>query len=130
VTDKLASVLRDFALGFGGRAGLAIDVGIDTKINRGSDQVVMPLIRIFQESLTNVYRHAEADSVKVRLDVSNGWIDLKIQDDGIGIAADHIMTENGGLGLRGMCDRIERLGGTLKIDGDAGTCVCATIPIA
>ena len=125
----LATVLTNFALGFGGRAGVSIDVSIDKKVNAVPNHLAIPLLRVCQEALTNVHRHAKASSVKVKLDVADSAIELEICDDGVGFSPRD--AQGGfalGIGLSGMRERIERLGGSLHIDGDRGTCLKARIP--
>ena len=83
-SQGLATVLRNFAEGFGGRAGITVDVSVDRKVNTAPNQLAVPLLRICQEALTNVHRHAKASAVAVKLDVRDGTIDLTISDDGVG----------------------------------------------
>jgi signal transduction histidine kinase len=79
------------------------------------------------ESLANVAKHAGASSVTVDVSRMNGQVVIEIVDDGIG-GAD---TERGS-GLRGLADRVEALGGRLRIwsPGGGGTRVRAEIPCA
>jgi signal transduction histidine kinase len=79
------------------------------------------------EALTNVAKYAEASAAEVTLRCQNGWAAIAIADDGIGGAR----TEAGS-GLRGLCDRVEALGGrlTLASEPGAGTTVCACVPVA
>jgi signal transduction histidine kinase len=85
--------------------------------------------RICQEALTNVARHAEATSVRVRVNQVNGELLLEIQDDGKGITAEQL-TDSGSLGLLGMCERARSLGGRLEIAArpDQGTTVTLRLP--
>ena len=124
----LATVLSNFALGFGGRAGVSVDVSIDKKVNAAPNHLAIPLLRVCQEALTNVHRHAKATSVNVRLDVAESSIELEICDDGVGFAPKG-STSAFGIGLAGMRERLERLGGSLQIDSDRGTCLKVMIPL-
>ena len=124
----LATVLRNLAMGFGGRAGVSVDVSIDKKVNRAPNALAIPLLRVCQEALTNVHRHAKATSVKVRLDVLDSVIKLEICDDGVGLASKNSQSIFG-IGLSGMKERMERMGGRLEVHGDRGTCVLAVVPI-
>ena len=88
------------------------------------------LFRIFQEALTNIARHAEAQLIEVTLEAASEVVTLCIQDDGRGIEAREI----GGLhalGLLGMRERATRLGGAFDIQGVAGqgTTVTVSIPV-
>lgn len=87
------------------------------------------LYRIAQEALANVIRHANASEVKVSLAVLDGEVVLEVRDDGVGVAADRIGPES--LGVVGMRERAELLGGTVAIDGrpGGGTVLTATLPL-
>ncbi|MBF0158648.1 MAG: sensor histidine kinase [Magnetococcales bacterium] len=88
------------------------------------------LFRIAQESLTNVVRHAGASHAVVTLREEQGFIVLKISDDGCGIAVERVQ-DTGSFGLTGMRERAERLGGRVSVTTTiaGGTCVTARIPV-
>jgi signal transduction histidine kinase len=86
--------------------------------------------RIFQETLTNVIRHAGATEVTVRLREGDDHIMLEVKDNGRGITREEL-TNPKSLGLLGMRERAELLGGMLRIQpitGGGGTRVTVTIP--
>jgi len=89
------------------------------------------LFRIFQESLTNVARHAEATKVEISLNKQNGYISLEISDDGRGVTKEKISSPTS-LGLLGMRERAYAFGGDVKIESDdgQGTMVRVQIPIS
>jgi PAS domain S-box-containing protein len=89
------------------------------------------LFRIFQETLTNVARHANATEVNVRLARENGHFVLEVRDNGKGISEDQL-AEGGSLGILGMRERALLLGGELTIHGEPGrgTAVRVRIPAA
>lgn len=78
------------------------------------------LFRIFQETLTNVARHAQARSVWASLTQVNDTIRLRVQDDGKGIS-DSQQVDRKSLGLLGMKERAFLAGGRLRITGGPGT---------
>jgi signal transduction histidine kinase len=78
------------------------------------------LFRIFQETLTNVARHADATQVDMRLDEENGNLILEVRDNGKGISEEQASAGTS-LGILGMRERILLLGGTLTISGTPGT---------
>ncbi len=88
------------------------------------------LFRIFQETLTNVARHAEASQINARLSYENNSLCLQIHDNGKGITANEI-EHNRSLGLVGMRERALLLGGTFSIAGSpgAGTTITVQIPL-
>lgn len=87
------------------------------------------IFRIFQESLTNIMRHAKANNVEAELSEEDENIILKVQDDGIGIQWDN-NNHSKSLGILGMRERSEFLGGDISfIDREqSGTTVILTIP--
>jgi signal transduction histidine kinase len=80
------------------------------------DEHKICLFRIVQEALNNVCRHANADSVKITLETSSGWVSAMIEDDGRGFRPG----QTKGLGLIGMQERVAALGGTLGIHSEPG----------
>jgi two-component system sensor histidine kinase DesK len=76
-----------------------------------------------REAVTNVVRHARAQTCSLRLEQKNGSCCLEIKDDGRG------SLQNEGNGLRGMRERVEMLGGTLKRDSRSGTRLTITLPL-
>jgi two-component system sensor histidine kinase DesK len=76
-----------------------------------------------REGVTNVVRHARATNCKLHIEQNNGTCRLEIADDCQGFAT----TE--GNGLRGMRERVEMLGGTLKRTNKSGTIIVITLPL-
>jgi len=77
------------------------------------------LFRIFQETLTNVARHADARNIYAKLDLIDEWVTLRVTDDGRGIPAGKIK-DSESLGLLGMHERASAWGGRLTIEGSPG----------
>ncbi|MGA8761267.1 MAG: sensor histidine kinase [Candidatus Sulfotelmatobacter sp.] len=76
-----------------------------------------------REAVTNVMRHAQARTCRLRLEQQSGYCRLEIADDGRGGA------QHEGNGLRGMRERVEMLGGTLQRDTGTGTRLIITLPL-
>jgi PAS domain S-box-containing protein len=87
------------------------------------------VFRIFQEALTNVLRHAQATRIDVSLDADDDEVILRIQDNGRGILESE-RTGFQSLGLLGMRERAELIGGSLEIMGvqGVGTTVVLRVP--
>jgi PAS domain S-box-containing protein len=87
------------------------------------------LFRIFQETLTNVARHADASEVQVRLAQEDGDLTLGVHDNGKGIAEDKL-SDRDSLGILGMRERALLLGGELAIitAPEKGTTVSVRVP--
>lgn len=92
-------------------------------------EIETALYRVVQEALTNVVRHAEASHVDVILERRDAQIVLIVEDDGIGFDAEHA-AEQGRLGLVGMRERAQMLGGTWTIESraGAGTTIVVEVP--
>ncbi len=88
------------------------------------------LYRIVQEAMTNVLRHAEAGRVDVLLERRGDQVVVVIEDDGVGFDLDAAL-QSGRLGLLGMRERAEMLGGSLVIESDAGegTTIVVEVPV-
>jgi signal transduction histidine kinase len=88
------------------------------------------LFRIMQESLSNVLRHSNADTVWVELIVDGHWLLMSIIDNGKGISDLEVLGSRS-FGLMGMHERAYILGGNVNIHGKEGkgTNVSTRIPI-
>lgn len=108
--------------------------GVETVFNHDEDEIILPdtfntgLFRIFQESLTNVARHANAKRVKVTLKMKEDHLVLNITDDGNGFNKQ--IENKHTLGILGMKERTFMMGGTyhIKSSPGKGTSVMVTIP--
>ncbi|MCW1243020.1 sensor histidine kinase [Pseudomonas sp. SAICEU22] len=84
------------------------------------EEMTVAAFRITQEAITNILRHAQAKNLLVRLQRLPEGLTLVISDDGQGfVPADHPARE-GQRGMAGMSERVEQLGGTLKVVSEAG----------
>ena len=76
----------------------------------------------------NVHRHAGASRVRIRAREREGWLEISILDDGVGITA---TPRRHGVGIPGMQSRLRQSGGSLQIRcGRRGTLVVARVPLA
>jgi signal transduction histidine kinase len=87
------------------------------------------VFRIFQETLTNIARHADAKKVCVNLTTSNGTVTMRVDDDGKGIDLRKIRQTHS-LGILGMQERSRLIGAKLDISGvpGGGTSIELRIP--
>jgi len=101
---------------------------------RLSPETETALYRIVQEALTNVARHAQADSVSVLIENRGGSVTLIVDDDGKGFDVERVMgsgPHERNLGLYGMRERASLLSGTLTLESTpgVGTAVFVEIPL-
>ena len=91
----------------------------------------MTVLRIVQEALTNVVRHAQATQVQVSIRLVDDMIQLTIQDNGVGIAEEQGTIRHDSHGLKIMRERAEAVGGTMNVSSSpgTGTRIEASIPI-
>jgi PAS domain S-box-containing protein len=131
----LVSALRWYAAGFTERSGINVDLELLESLERLPLDTETALFRIVQESLINIHRHAGSETALIRLRREARTLVLEIADRGEGIpnaALKHIMSGGGGagVGIAGMRERMEQLGGRLGItSSDQGTTVRAQLPL-
>jgi signal transduction histidine kinase len=118
---------------YGKRSQVKVSLRIEEPIARLPRGVELALFRVLQESLTNVYRHAAAQSVDVRILCDDGHVTLTVADDGKGIPLDVLARFKGGaapgIGLGGMRERLAEFGGEIKVESSSGgSVVQAVIP--
>jgi two-component system sensor histidine kinase UhpB len=92
-------------------------------------ELATAVFRIFQETLTNIAKHANAATVKVNFAVADDEVKLEVSDDGSGLDPD-ALSKPDSFGLRGMRERVTELSGTLDIASSpgAGTTLKLTLP--
>lgn len=121
--------------GFSKRSGISVKAEIANSKQRLPRSTEIALFRVLQESLTNVHRHSGAAEAFVRFERQPDAVILEIIDFGKGITAERLLLLNGvssetGVGLAGMRERLDELGGKLEIESDArGTSMRATVPL-
>jgi signal transduction histidine kinase len=118
---------------YGKRGQVRVSLIVDEPFKRLPKEIEMALFRVLQESLTNVYRHANAKSVDVRILCHDGHVTLSVADDGKGIPDEVLaMFRRGaapGIGLAGMRERLAEFGGELRVEASGGgSIVAAVIP--
>jgi len=131
----LKSAISWYVDGFTQRSGIRTSLDMSSEFERLPRDAELAMFRVLQESLTNVHRHSGSSEARIRLFVNNGMASLEIQDRGKGLPpgvlehGSHGSIGHFGVGLRGMSERLQHLGGRLEIlSTDSGTTVVATVP--
>ncbi len=108
------------------RAAVPVDLSVDLD-ERLPEPVEVAAYYVVAESLTNIGKHAHATTASVAITRDHDKVVVEVVDDGIGGA-----DTEGGTGLRGLADRVEALGGRLRIwtPHGGGTRVVAEVPCA
>jgi signal transduction histidine kinase len=116
LTDALAALAKD----------LPLPVDLTVAGARLPQRVAVAAYFVCAEALANVAKHAAAAHVAVAVTVGDGQLRVEIADDGVGGA-----NPRRGSGLRGLADRVETLGGTLRVESvpGRGTRLAAEIPL-
>ena len=127
---SLAEYLRKYRLQTSVRADLVVSDGADGV--RLSPAAEVQLLRIIQEALTNVRKHAQATQTWVRFETQNGWVRVTVADNGRGFDLQALTTRPGfTFGLQNMRERAGTVGGTFDIrsDPEGGTQVVVKMPL-
>ncbi len=131
--DGLSLTLRDFIHGFARRADLTVRVRIDPAIDAADANVCWATLRVTQEALANIRRHAQATKISVEVRAEGDRLRLRISDNGIGLpkAKSANARPKLGVGIPGMQARVQQLGGELSVTGGRkGMTVLAAMPLA
>ncbi|MCK1392456.1 ATP-binding protein [Bradyrhizobium sp. 1] len=137
MAQGLKATIECYAYGFAARTSLRVGIDIDASVDQLSYESQRSLLRVVQEGLTNIFRHARATEVKIVVEATNGQLRLTISDNGRGFpvrrARDRNSAMSMGVGIPAMRARLRQLGGTLQIRSDpetphSGTTLCAAFP--
>jgi len=115
----LVAALHEVAQAITQRGNLILHWQVDATIGTLPPLVEQALYRVAQEALENVVRHAEAQQVTVTLAMEEQALLLAVQDDGVGFAVEQLTKDEPGQrhwGLQGIHERIQLLGGTVRIE--------------
>jgi signal transduction histidine kinase len=115
---QLRGSLRRLALGFEEATGIAVHQALPEEIPPLPSARRVALYRAAQEALTNVQRHSQARQAWLALMVQDEQVVLVVSDDGAGFPAGPI--DEGSFGLRGLRERVVRLGGELILESRTG----------
>ena len=110
----LADALEALARGWREtRSDVDIDLALDGARGDIDETTALTAYRVAQEGLTNAFRHSGASRILLCVRRDGDVLSVEVSDDGAGLARKAV---NGGLGLRGMAERVEALGGKLRIE--------------
>jgi PAS domain S-box-containing protein len=138
-TELRPSILDDFGLvdalewqaaEFEKRTGISCKVSSFINEHLSNKKIEITLFRVFQESLTNVVRHAKARHVVAEFLKQKNTINFIIKDDGVGMDMDKVKGEQT-LGLVGMKERVLMVNGTFNVTSEigSGTIVTVSVPL-
>ncbi len=112
----LIPALRTYIKAYSEKFNIDIDFQATGLKGRLPDNMEVAYYRIVQEALTNIFKHSGATSVWISIKSEDGLVVVTIKDNGSGFDMDEVMkSEDRGLGLFGMKERMFTIGGELKI---------------
>ncbi len=140
VYELRPSILDDLGLGPAVRwyadtyvrpAGLQPEIHVGDLGDRVSAELETVAFRIIQEAATNTLRHAQASKMEVRVDIRGDALLVMVRDDGVGFDPDDNSGDRRTLGLHGMRERAQLVGGSLQVLSvpGVGTTILARLPL-
>jgi signal transduction histidine kinase len=125
----LIPAVRQYIDGISEKHNLPIHLDVPPLTNRLPGDIETALYRIIQEALANIIHHAKATQANVRIEVEDGHVRAYVNDDGVGFNMDEALASER-LGLFGMRERAEMLGGsfTIRSEPGCGTRISMEIP--
>jgi two-component system, NarL family, sensor kinase len=129
----LPVALRWYAEGLAERSGMKISVNIPDNLGRFGRDMELMMFRLVQECLTNIHRHSGSQTADITMWSNSREVGLDVRDQGKGIPAERlasIQAQGGGVGIRGMRERIHAFHGVMEIESNTGgTRISFRIPI-
>jgi len=124
----LSQALQDLASEVTSHSGLTIHCMCGKEVDRLSSTTAEVIWRVAQEALTNVEKHARATEVHLAAAMTVDAVTLTIRDNGVGLPPE-ALNRPSHYGIRGMHERVEGLGGTMKMQSSGGVTVEVELPI-
>jgi two-component system NarL family sensor kinase len=137
LTDGLKITIEQFVNGFSSRTSLQTSLEIAPEVDELSYERQRAVLRVIQEALMNVFRHAQATQVKVAMETKDTHFKLRVTDNGRGMPINQARSGpkaiSFGVGIPAMRARLRQAGGTLEIHSSSatrgrGTTLCAELP--
>lgn len=131
----LAAALRSYTDDFTARTELPVELRVKGNERRLSPEIELAFFRVAQEALTNAWKHAQTPKVEVSLQFDEEAVKLTVADRGRGFEVPErlgVLAEAGHFGLMGMHERLELVGGTLRVASEPGqgTTIAARVPLS
>lgn len=125
----LFSTLEAYLKNFQANTGIQTRLLLPEELPSLSKDAQTNLFRIFQEALNNIEKHAKASRATIEFETVLQKLSMTVRDDGKGFSAQGKRARRKHLGIAGMRERAELLGGKLKIDSEAGRGTVITLQI-
>ena len=127
----LAAGIRQLVKRFRQAFPARVNLRIAPHLGRLSRETEFIAYRLVQECLNNIAKHSQASHINLRLNSTDGLLELDVEDNGIGFDVGAALEKRDSFGLAGMRERVALLGGRLEIQGrpNRGTRISAELPI-
>jgi two-component system sensor histidine kinase UhpB len=128
----LVAALEWYSREYAGRLDAVVDFATEGLAERLAPEVELVVYRVVQEALTNIARHASASRAAIRLVFEEAAVEATVEDNGRGFdLTEATSSRERGLGLFGMRERVELIGGTFNITTrpGAGTSIRIRVPV-
>ena len=130
--EGLKAAISLYVRGLAERSGLDIAFDISEGFGRLPRDMELAVFRLVQECLTNIHRHSGSKVAAIRMKRAGRCVFLEVEDSGSGISPEkllEIQSQGGGVGIRGMRERVLRYRGEMKIESEGrGTKISVTLP--
>lgn len=130
----LVPALRAYVRDYSKRVNIPIDFEVSGIKERLPSEMEIALFRVIQEGLTNVAKHSQATQAWIKLAVEDGRIKVKVFDNGRGFDVEKTLQQSTkrSLGLFGINERVELLGGSFRVESapGKGTTIFVEVPVA
>jgi signal transduction histidine kinase len=132
--DELGVIaaLRAFVEGFSERSGIHVELDLPEHPVPMPRDLEITILRVVQESLSNVLKHSRSPNAKVHMDFAGGRIAIRVEDDGKGLPSSETgpLPRKIGVGIASMHERVKQCGGELTLTPrDKGTQLQVTLPL-
>lgn len=118
--DDFASRLKQMAERMTAQSGLKTQIEVHGAYRPMSEAIESELLRIAQEAVTNVVRHAAASQINIQLHFSRRRVKMTIADNGRGFSAEAPSAADGHFGIIGMRERVQQMGGHIAVSSRPG----------
>ena len=132
-TRGIVGTLQEYLQKFARQAGIAVELEVEgDAAPQFPPEAEVQLVRVIQEALTNVRKHAKANRAWVRIASQPSEISIGVEDKGRGFDPAILNEDGPRFGVRTMRERVERVGGRLEIESNpgCGTTVRIFLPLA
>jgi PAS domain S-box-containing protein len=130
----LRAALHWYAEGLKQRAGLEVELDIRWELERPPREMELTIFRVVQECLTNIHRHSGSQSARIRIACEGGSAVVEVRDAGCGMGAERLskIRAKGGVGLRGIRERVRQFAGSVHIESQegVGTTMVVKLPLS